>query len=244
MAVSTLLLTLAAILVSVAITMLAGYLEDGQVDFFGLGLAVLVPAVVAPLFAFTQLSLLERLHAVQAELRRLAETDDLTQAHNRRYFFEQAEQHRQRAALMGERFAVALLDLDNFKQVNDSLGHPAGDEVLRAVSELCRRQIRPTDVFARYGGEEFIFLLPGVEAEGAAVFAERIRSAIEQAHIQLSGDPAKVVRLSASLGVLLVPRGQIELSHILRLADQALYQAKAAGKNQVVVISQAEAGGA
>ena len=163
-------------------------------------------------------------------MRQLAITDELTQTYNRRHFIETAEREFARARRYHEAFSVVVLDLDDFKSVNDTHGHPAGDQVLRTVSDLCRRNIRQHDTFARYGGEEFVFLLPGLDYAGACEFAERIRR-------RLAGTPVafgdRLIHVTASLGVAVYHEGLSDLDSLLTHADQAMYRAKNLGKNRL-----------
>lgn len=171
------------------------------------------------------------LKQVEQELRRLATTDALTGAFNRRYFVEHADRLLARCRQAGEPAAVLLLDIDHFKQVNDSRGHAAGDEALRRVCEACQQRLRPDDLFARWGGEEFILLLPRADRESATAIAERLRQ--EAAGLQL-GQPGAGFRVTLSVGVA-TGQGDLELEELTRRADRALYAAKAQGRDQVVV---------
>lgn len=160
-----------------------------------------------------------------------AHTDDLTGLPNRRRFFELAEREIVRAQRYDEPLAVVMLDLDHFKEVNDSHGHAAGDQVLRAVADACRDVLRTSDVVGRLGGEEFAILLPATSLDGARQFAERLRSAIAACRIGL---PGAEISLTATLGVAArVPGEDLTLDELLARADAALYRGKAAGRNRV-----------
>jgi len=128
-------------------------------------------------------------------------------------------------------FTLILLDLDNFKQINDKFGHPAGDLVLKEVSNLLRTYLRANTIIGRLGGEEFGIILPNVTLENGKNVAERIRNVIENHEIKYDG---KVIRISASLGVTQVKEGDT-IDTLYRRADEALYQAKRDGKNKVIV---------
>ncbi len=162
----------------------------------------------------------------------LARTDSLTGLVNRRHFLELAEHELAVAQRYGLPLSVMLFDIDGFKSINDSLGHPAGDEILLAVSRRAGRQLRSADVLARYGGEEFIVLAPESTAQSAAVVAERIRKAIAEEGVPTSAEP---VAVTISLGVSEIHSESDSLEELIRRADQALYDAKRMGRNRTAV---------
>jgi diguanylate cyclase (GGDEF)-like protein len=131
-------------------------------------------------------------------------------------------------------FSVLLLDLDHFKQVNDSYGHPAGDAVLKAVAERPSHCLRPDDVLGRFGGEEFIVVLPGTKLVDAAAVGERIRRAIEAEPVRHDG--LNIV-VTASIGAAQGREDATTANEVVRDADRALFEAKAAGRNRLVVAS-------
>ena len=160
-----------------------------------------------------------------------ARTDELTALPNRRRFFELAEREMERAQRYDDALAVVMLDLDHFKDVNDSHGHAAGDQVLRAVGDACRDVLRTNDIVGRLGGEEFAILLPATTLDGARQFAERLRQSIAACRIGL---PGVELTLTATLGVAARDTGEtLSLDELLARADAALYRGKAAGRNRV-----------
>jgi diguanylate cyclase (GGDEF)-like protein len=161
------------------------------------------------------------------ELQTLAQTDGLTGLLNRRAFEEALTRELARMERGGGSLAVLLLDIDRFKEVNDSLGHLAGDEVLRRVSASLRIGLRPADALARYGGEEFVMLLRDCSLEQAEQVAERVRAEIAGMSA-LPGD----VTITASIGVAASQRTE-SLQHLLRRCDEALYGSKRSGRNLV-----------
>lgn len=175
------------------------------------------------------------LRQAQWEMERLAFSDPLTGLHNRRAFMQRLEEECQRSQRQQHPVSVILLDLDEFKAVNDSRGHEAGDHALQRVAELIGDTCRISDVAGRIGGEEFAVLLPGSFLEGARRLAERLRQCIEQAPIECPQQAP--FHVSASIGVVGPSAGgelgQAEPSDLLRRADGALYRAKAAGRNRV-----------
>ncbi|HSL56261.1 MAG TPA: diguanylate cyclase [Acidimicrobiales bacterium] len=171
----------------------------------------------------------ERLRA-EAELHRLADTDDLTGALSRRRFLALASEEIVRSARHRRDLSLLMLDLDHFKRVNDTHGHATGDRVLRAFAVACGEVLRTTDRFARLGGEEFAVLLPETDAEGAVQLAERLRGATAELRVETAGPP---VQLTVSVGVACW-KPDDTLDGLLRRADQRLYRAKAAGRDRVV----------
>jgi len=179
-------------------------------------------------------------------IERQATTDGLTGLHNHRHFFERLRAEVVRARRYGFALSLIMLDLDDFKLVNDRHGHPAGDRVLSTVGEVLRAQLRAdVDVPARYGGEEFAVILPHTgplsaelaeTANGAQTTAERIRRAIAEAELPLpmpvEGPPA---RITASVGVATLPAHAVDADDLVSKADTALYEAKQRGKDRVQV---------
>lgn len=173
-----------------------------------------------------------RLHGI---VERQALADPLTGLANRRSGEELLRSELSRAERFGGELAVVLVDLDGFKDVNDRHGHPFGDVVLCAVARRLSETVREVDVAARWGGEEFCLLLPGTDAAGGAHVAERARLALEEHPLEApDGTP---VRVTASFGVAAFPghRGEAAL---VEAADEALYEAKRAGKNRVVIAAE------
>ncbi len=169
-----------------------------------------------------------RLHRV---VEQQAVTDDLTGLANRRQFFEVLGRELERANRFEQETALILFDLDDFKRINDTLGHLAGDAVLRAVARTVQAVIREIDVAARYGGEEFIVLLPQTDREGAANLAERLRVAIAEIQIPYAG--MTIGGVTASFGVASGPDAGTTQLDLVAIADAALYAAKHRGKNTV-----------
>jgi len=158
-----------------------------------------------------------------------ANMDTLTGIHNRRYFMETSEIMIKEAAESGTGAYLIIFDLDHFKSVNDTYGHPGGDKVLTDVAKRVKSTVRHTDLFARYGGEEFVLLLTGLSEEAVRERAERMRTSICSTPIVFESTEIPV---SASFGVAPVNGGDFESS--ISFADQALYTAKEEGRNRVV----------
>ncbi|GAB7046928.1 diguanylate cyclase [Catenuloplanes indicus] len=175
----------------------------------------------------------EALRAANEQLELLAVTDPLTGLANRRRLAEVLEESWRRAVRPGLSLAVALIDIDRFKLYNDYYGHPAGDECLRSVARTLVRAVRDTDTVARFGGEEFAAVLPGADLETAVAVAERMRAAVEALRHRHELSDHDVV--TVSIGVAAVVPDRIgRHDSLVKLADESLYAAKAAGRNQVV----------
>ena len=176
-----------------------------------------------------------RIVKLQAELKRQASQDPLTGVFNRSKAFEIFDRELNRSRREGLPLAVLLLDLDHFKSINDSLGHQAGDEVLREAARRLMSCVRTYDTVARYGGEEFLILLPTCNEADAIRQAERLRSAISDEPVKLALRGHDPISLTASFGVTTSAPYAVESPEsLIRLADEALYEAKRRGRNCVV----------
>jgi diguanylate cyclase (GGDEF)-like protein len=175
-----------------------------------------------------------RFHLKTEELKKISITDPLTALLNRRYFQERMSEEIERSRRHRLPLSLIMIDLDDFKPVNDSLGHMAGDEVLQMVARCIRNSIRAIDVAARYGGEEFTVILPQTAKTDAISLAERICG--EVARLELPYErKGRRLALTVSLGLATYPEDAGSLEDLIRNADSALYTAKAHGKNRVVV---------
>lgn len=164
-----------------------------------------------------------------AQIQQQALTDALTGCHNRRSFELQLDKDLLMAKRLHQPLSVVLLDLDKFKQLNDSAGHDAGDDALRKLSDCFRQELRGVDSAARFGGDEFVLILPQAYAEGALIVAERLRSRIAQIEIPKFGS------LSASIGIAAFPTHASSRADLVAAADAALYEAKRGGRNRACV---------
>jgi diguanylate cyclase (GGDEF)-like protein len=166
-------------------------------------------------------------------IERQAVTDALTGLANRRHFEERLAAEVERARRFPDQpLALVLLDIDDFKQVNDRLGHVAGDDVLRAVARAMEQGRRDVDLAARFGGEELALILPGAGLDGALRAAERVRTAIAALDLPLAGPDGGPLHVTVSLGVAAFGLGAHDAEGLLEAADAALYRAKRAGKNR------------
>ncbi|MCM2258679.1 MAG: sensor domain-containing diguanylate cyclase [Vicinamibacteria bacterium] len=174
----------------------------------------------------------------QAEsMKEIAARDGLTGLYNRRAFEESLARALANADRTAGRFAVMLLDVDHFKKLNDTYGHPAGDAALRHVAKLIGGRLRQGDLAARYGGEEFVAILPGADADRARQVAERAREALANNPVVFEG---ATIKLTASFGVGVWPGAGRTRDALIGAADAALYEAKQGGRNRVVVAVESE----
>ncbi len=172
---------------------------------------------------------------LQEELRQQAITDELTQVFNRRYFLQLARAELTRAIRLHHPIAVALIDLDHFKRVNDDYGHAAGDQAIIAMAKICQKNIRAIDVFARFGGDEFALLFPEIDGAMASQILQRIQRVLVDQPLNLGGRP---IALTVSAGVASFESKTDSVDMLLARADQALYQAKEAGRNRVCALHE------
>lgn len=174
-----------------------------------------------------------RVLGLQNELRQQATIDFLTGIPNRRYFIELAERELKRSQRYGNPFALAVIDLDLFKYVNDTYGHSVGDKVLKRFCELCKAALRDTDTLGRIGGEEFAIILPDTNLGKAQEVMERIRNNIELAVTEIENGVK--LKFTASFGLTTSAEEEAQLATLLRFADEALYAAKNSGRNRVCI---------
>jgi diguanylate cyclase (GGDEF)-like protein len=179
-----------------------------------------------------------QLIAAREALREQATTDSLTGLANRRTILEALGKELERCRRSAAACAILFVDLDHFKQVNDTHGHSAGDEVLRQSASTMRAILRPYDLVGRYGGEEFVVVLPQCDAAGARAAAERLRACVAETAIAVGGAS---VRVTCSLGIAVGDsRNGWDRELLLNAADAALYRAKHAGRNRIVVVGEDE----
>jgi diguanylate cyclase (GGDEF)-like protein len=164
-------------------------------------------------------------------LEQLSITDGLTKLHNHRFFQDQLTREIRRAERASTPLSLLLVDIDDFKSLNDRFGHAAGDELLHGLALIMNAAVRSSDLLARYGGEEFAVLTPGTDQDGAYQLAEKLRTAIAESSFIL-GDTMRLTRVTVSVGVA---QFMGDRKKFFEQADRALYRAKAAGKNCVMI---------
>lgn len=215
-------------------------MEAGAVAFGFCTAALLVfqPIyVIAPVVAL--LAMQRTVLVTQYE--RQAQTDAKTGLYNSGWWRKHAEQVIARAQVTGTQVGILMTDLDHFKSINDTYGHPAGDEVLVAMAEATSGQVRgDLDIVGRFGGEEFAVLLPDITERDLLATAERIRQHVAAMGVVVQGDdgPVETIRVTVSIGAAIFPHHGDDLGELTLRADSALYEAKKHGRNQVRLYGQ------
>ncbi|HID07947.1 MAG TPA: GGDEF domain-containing protein [Armatimonadetes bacterium] len=169
------------------------------------------------------------------EVERLATTDGLTGLYEHRYFQEALENELRRGLRYKHPTSLMMIDIDHFKELNDTYGHQVGDDVLRRLAEVLRSQAREHDIVARYGGEEFALLLPVTPKEGALAAAARLRHAVEVTPFRAREE---TIHITVSVGIATCPSDATTRDTLIDKADQALYAAKRRGRNRVCYFDQ------
>ncbi|CAM4223226.1 MULTISPECIES: sensor domain-containing diguanylate cyclase [Myxococcus] len=173
------------------------------------------------------------------QMERMATTDGLTGLYNHRTFQAKADEVLAQSRRYQRKFSLILTDVDHFKSVNDTYGHPTGDQVLKGVARIIKTMARDTDIVARYGGEEFVIIMPETDAKGAFTISERIREAVKAEVFQTEMGP---LRITMSLGIATFPDSAMEKQQLIDLADQCLYHSKRNGRNQSVTVDIMQGG--
>ncbi|MCL2314750.1 MAG: diguanylate cyclase [Proteobacteria bacterium] len=168
------------------------------------------------------------------QMEKMATMDGLTSLYNHRTFQVRLDEMLSTSKRYGRQCSLILFDVDHFKNVNDTYGHPVGDDVLRRIGKLLRKLARDSDIPTRYGGEEFALIMPETDLQGAQVIAERIREAVE---VEIFQTEKGILRVTVSLGVATFPECAKEKAELIEVVDQRLYMAKRKGRNCIVAVS-------
>lgn len=218
---------------ALAVLFYKGLIEPSYLASHGTGLGIMLEALMLAFIISHRIKILEDIRASQEELKEQASTDPLTRLHNRRYFSSEADFLLALCREQKRPMAVMIADIDHFKRVNDTWGHPVGDKVIVRIAQTLKSCCRSRDLLARFGGEEFVILLPDADLRQAAHCAERIRATVAKTAFQMvDGETAHV---SMSIGVAPVDVEQDSIQSALDRADQALYAAKQDGRNRVAI---------
>lgn len=213
------------------IPVISGFNQEEHID----GLLYLENNLAANTFTADRVGILEIVAlsaAGRLELSRKAVTDGLTQLYNNEYFYVNLRKHFALAKRTPNMLSLIMIDIDHFKKFNDTWGHQIGDKVLREVASTVKNATRESDVVARYGGEEFAIIAPNTKLPGAAILAERVRAAVEA--LAVKNGEKDTLSVTISLGVATTLEGVGSHEELVRLADESLYKAKAAGRNCII----------
>jgi len=225
-------ITVFSVLASVFITFLVYYLKQ---NYLGYSISIIVPLIVAPLASWPLMTLLMKIDNLEKEMRALATFDSLTGLLGRRAFFHDAKSFIDFAEREQITFSVIALDIDKFKNINDSYGHAAGDDVLRHFANTIKTITRKGDLIGRTGGEEFALLLPNTSEDIAYTLSERLHSAIRESVINHEDSS---IKYTVSMGLISVlPKKSDNIENILKQADQSLYIAKEKGRNHTRIFN-------
>ncbi len=193
--------------------------------------------IITPIMSWNFIGLIIKINQLEEEMRALATYDSLTGLLTRREFIERAEHLFKVAKREGHEFSIIIVDIDDFKNVNDQYGHIAGDKTLKSFGEAVRITLRESDLPSRFGGDEFVFFLPNTSSRQARIFTDRLHSKIREV-VKIDG---LRINYTASMGLATYPEVATEnIDEIISAADKALYQAKNNGGNQTQVIDAAQ----
>lgn len=198
-------------------------LQEGATDF--------LRKPITPEIVYVRVGNILKLQAATRELRILAQTDPLTGAYNRRHFWEIGSAETQRYKRYNSIFSVMMLDIDHFKNVNDTYGHDVGDIAIKKTVEIIKNELRIEDTLGRLGGEEFAVILPETKNDKASFVAERIRAAISK--LQINTEKGGLA-FTLSIGIAEINLDDKIIDDVIKHADDALYEAKETGRNKVV----------
>jgi len=176
--------------------------------------------------------LTNKINDAQTRIEEMAILDVLTGLFNRRHVMERFSEEMKRARRLGKDLGCIMIDIDNFKAINDTYGHLVGDKTLREVSEVLKRSVRTYDITGRYGGEEFLIILPDTDFRETGIFAERIRTAI-QTHPVGESEATPAIPVTISLGITSLTDTDISIDNMIKRADDGLYKAKKEGRDRV-----------
>ena len=228
----TVFLTLLIMVASLLITLFLHHLTNTAIGYLGIVSALLAPTLIAPIIIYKFLDIIRQLRLAHELLENLSQEDYLTGVYNRRHL----EMTASKEFSLGRRHdfpvSIMIMDLDRFKQINDTYGHLVGDQVLIELTQCVYEMIRQTDIFGRYGGEEFVLFMPHTALEDALMLAERIRQAVADRSFE---SDSGTLNVTISLGVATMTPKTNTLEDLILNADLALYRAKEQGRNRVEV---------
>lgn len=223
-------LTIITVFLSALMTMLIFLCFGEPLTRSGIFSSIIIPLVISPILITYLANAVLESHILKEKMHDLATIDHLTCVKNRRAFMESANDYFKIAVRNNHVFSVVLLDLDNFKKINDTFGHIVGDDVLRSIGNIFSKSIRTSDIVGRYGGEEFIFILPEIGRESVKIFTDKLHNKINNTFVDHNDTKIKI---TASIGVTVYDANNnvTSFKNLLDQSDKMLYKAKREGRN-------------
>jgi len=222
-------IALIAIIGSVLVFIPIGYLLLGEIHPVDIIIAMLIPMIISPIISWYTVGLIFKIHNLEVKMRELATFDSLTKVMSRKAFLTNAltiYELMQRNKLS---LAILYIDIDNFKNINDTYGHIVGDEVLKDFGHILKEYKRGSDLVGRLGGEEFAIVLPKTDVEGATTFADNLRKTVNNSIVKYKDI---TISYTISIGIsVLDQNNHVDFNNLIKQSDEALYFAKNSGKN-------------
>lgn len=229
---SVILITLSAVVASVIVTFSIFIFSKQNMPLINIYMAILIPAVLASLWSWRTVGMIIKIHELEQEVRKLADYDSLTSVMSRVAFLNMSETIYQLMLRNNSVFSILYIDIDDFKKINDTYTHAAGDIVLENFGSILLKNSRKSDIAGRLGGEEFALLLADTDSDGAVCFAEKIRNCVKKSILTYMD---KNIGYTVSIGISVFDKtNRVILEKLIAQADTALYKAKNSGKDCVV----------
>ena len=226
-------ITIFSIFTSIFITSIVFHIFGQQLNMPVLAASIIAPGFIAPAVSYFIVNLLFRIHHLEVEQRRFATYDSLTGVLARRMFIQNCKLTIDQHKRTNKPVSVAYIDIDDFKMINDTFGHKAGDLVLKSFGNILSGNLRESDIAGRVGGEEFSVALPNTEVDKAALVFEKVFKKLNETNIVISG---KNISYTVSIGISSFNKNNIvNIEELLSQSDKALYRAKARGKNLIEI---------
>lgn len=230
------LITLLAVFATIILYFFLSNVFNEKIAEAGIVMSIVIPSIIAPSISWYMIGLLLKLNNMEIEARRQVIFDSLTKVKSRQAFLEQAEDIHKLMIRDNLALAILYIDIDNFKKINDTYGHNAGDEVLKSFASLMKKHARQSDLLGRLGGEEFAFALPKTHTQGAIKFADNLRYLLKSNPFIQSN---VIISYTISIGIsILDDSNQVSLDELIIQADKALYTAKESSKDCTINYKQ------
>jgi diguanylate cyclase (GGDEF)-like protein len=221
-------------MVAVVLMIVIGWQTLQNSDSIGWSAIVIASLVTVAAIIARQHIVVRDSRLLTSHLSQQVDRDPLTGLLNRRRIGLQIESELVQAKASGRALGLALIDIDNFKAVNDTHGHSTGDQVLKSIAGILQRACRGSDIAARYAGDEFLLVLPGLDLDDAHIVGERLLKEVSRYRSSIA--PSLGIDISISIGIAVSRQCQKQAKHLIGIADAAMYDAKDAGKNQLVIV--------